>query len=74
MACAEECKGEDATVRKHFVSARASGAVQEHADEAQQVAEQFDDASQRLPEVPEEVADSIHVAPVPQKAPDGNLS
>ena len=40
----------------------------------QEVTEKFADASDRVPEVPEEVEDGIHVAPIPRKASDGNLS
>ena len=48
--------------------------LEEHADETQKVTEKLADASDRVPEVPEEVEDGIHVAPIPRKASDGNLS
>jgi hypothetical protein len=46
--------------------------VEEHAGETQEVTEQFADACQQVPEVPEEVDDGIHAALIAEEASDGN--
>jgi len=38
------------------------------------IPKQFADASQRVPEVPEEVDDGIHAALIAEEASDGNLA
>ena len=47
--------------------------TEERADEAQEVSEQFTEAPEALPKVPEEVEDGIHAALIVGKASDGNL-
>ena len=37
------------------------------------VAEQFGDASQGVPEVPDEVDDGLHAAPIAEETSEGNL-
>ena len=49
-------------------------ALEEHADETQEVTEQLADASKTVPKVPEEVEDGIHAALIAEEASDGNLA
>jgi hypothetical protein len=51
---------------------RCTGA-KEDAYETQEVAEQFGDASQGVPEVPEEVDAGVHAPLITEGASDGNM-
>jgi hypothetical protein len=48
-------------------------ALEERADETQEIAEQFADASQGSPQVPEGVDNDIHAVLIAEETPNGNL-
>ena len=45
----------------------------EHADETQEISKQFADASQGVPEVPQEVDDGIHATLIADETSDSNM-
>jgi len=59
-------------VSGHQPSGQGRAGAEEHADEAQQVAEQFDDASQCVPQVPEEIDDGVHTPLIAEEASEDN--
>ena len=62
------------TLGSNELGAQGRAAPKEHADETEEVTGQFAEASQHVPEVPEEVDDGIHAASIPRKASDGNFA
>jgi hypothetical protein len=52
------------------LGAQGRATPKEHADETQEIAEQFADASQGVTDIPKD----IHASPIPRKTYDGNLA
>jgi len=57
---------------RHQPGCQGCTALEEHADESQQVAQQFDDASKTVPQVSKQVDDSVHTPLIAEEASDGN--
>ena len=65
--------GIDGRRRRGFGGGQGRAGAEEHADETQEVTEQFADASKAVPKVPEEVEVGIHAALIAEMTLDRNV-